>query len=427
MTQARANAIAAGATGSPEQRAQAENVLTGALRSVFAVAENYPQLQAVQEFNDLSENLTATEDKIAFARRFYNGNVRDYNTALQTFPTNILAGMFGFTRAVLRARGPDGARSAEGVVQLTVVAAPGPRLNIYDAVAANRWRTVALIAVFTAIVSALAYAAGEYFAPGGGIALLPVAIGFSGVSAAASYFAGDKLVLAQSQARPLADGAEPQLRNIVDTLSIGLGIQSPTIYVIDDSAPNAFATGRDPQHASIAVTRGLLDKLDRTELEGVLAHEMSHVVNRDIRVMLLVTVLVGTVALLSDWLLRSMSFGGGARRGTRPRRRRWSHRHRDRARDPHAGHRDAHPARGVATARVPRRRLGRAPHPLPARPRVRAPQDRCRQGAARGGEQGDGVALHREPAQGRPAGHGRTVRHASADRRAHPPPRGDVR
>src|SRR5438477_125023 len=83
-------------SASPEQRAQAENMLTSALRSVFAVAENYPQLQAVQEFKDLSENLTATEDKISFARRFYNGNVRDYNTSLQTFPTNVFAGMFGF-------------------------------------------------------------------------------------------------------------------------------------------------------------------------------------------------------------------------------------------------------------------------------------------------------------------------------------------
>ena len=96
VTEARAAAINAGATGSPQERAQAENMLTSALRSVFAVAENYPQLQAVQEFKDLSENLTATEDKIAFARRFYNGNVRDYNTALQTFPTNLLAGTFGF-------------------------------------------------------------------------------------------------------------------------------------------------------------------------------------------------------------------------------------------------------------------------------------------------------------------------------------------
>ena len=96
VTQARANAVAAGASGSPQQRAEAENMLTGTLRSLFAVAENYPQLQAIQEFKDLSENLTATEDKIAFARRFYNGNVRDYTTALQTFPMNILAGMSGF-------------------------------------------------------------------------------------------------------------------------------------------------------------------------------------------------------------------------------------------------------------------------------------------------------------------------------------------
>ena len=97
VTQARANAISAGASGSPEQRAQAENLLTGALRSVFAVAEAYPQLQASQNFRDLQEQLGATEDKIAFARRFYNGNVRDYNTSLQTFPTTVLAGMFGFT------------------------------------------------------------------------------------------------------------------------------------------------------------------------------------------------------------------------------------------------------------------------------------------------------------------------------------------
>ncbi len=97
VTQARSAAMSAAQTGSPEQRAQAENALGAALLNLRAVAEAYPQLQAVQEFKDLSENLTATEDKIAFARRFYNGNVRDYNTAIQTVPTNILAGMFGFT------------------------------------------------------------------------------------------------------------------------------------------------------------------------------------------------------------------------------------------------------------------------------------------------------------------------------------------
>ncbi|MEP6693951.1 MAG: M48 family metallopeptidase [Chloroflexota bacterium] len=193
--------------------------------------------------------------------------------------------------------------------------APPSRLNIYDAVAANRWRTVALVTVFTGILVALGYVVGEVFAPGGGVAMVPAALGLSGVSATASYFAGDKLVLAQSQARELAPREEPQLRNIVETLSIGLGIPPPRIYLIDDTAPNAFATGRDPKHASIAVTRGLLDKLDRTETEGVIAHELSHVGNHDIRVMLLVTVLVGTIALLSDWMLRSFAWGGGRRGG----------------------------------------------------------------------------------------------------------------
>ena len=97
VTQARAAAMSAAQSGSPEQRAQAENALGAALINLRAIAEEYPQLQAIQEFKDLSENLTATEDKIAFARRFYNGNVRDYNTALMTFPMNVLVGMFGFT------------------------------------------------------------------------------------------------------------------------------------------------------------------------------------------------------------------------------------------------------------------------------------------------------------------------------------------
>jgi heat shock protein HtpX len=199
------------------------------------------------------------------------------------------------------------------------VAAPPPRLSIYDAVGANRWRTALLVGAFMGIVALIGYVGGEYFTPGGGVALLPAAVGFSALTSVGSYFAGDKLVLAQSQAKPLQPNDAPQLKNIVETLAIGLGIDPPKVYVIDDTAPNAFATGRDPRHASIAVTRGLLEKLDRTELEGVIAHEMSHIVNRDIRVMLLVTVLVGTVALISDGLLRSMRFGIGGRRGGRDR------------------------------------------------------------------------------------------------------------
>ncbi len=188
-----------------------------------------------------------------------------------------------------------------------------PRVSLYDAIAANRLRTVVLVALFAAVVAALGYVIGELLAPGAGPALLPFAVLLAGGSSLASYYAGDRLVLAQSRASELGPGEETQLRNVVETLAIGLGIPAPRLYVIEDSAPNAFATGRDPNHASVAVTRGLLDKLDRTELEGVIAHELSHVGNRDIRVMLLVTVLVGTVALLADWLLRSFLWGGGRR------------------------------------------------------------------------------------------------------------------
>ena len=190
-----------------------------------------------------------------------------------------------------------------------------PRVSMYDAQAQNRWRTVLLIFFFTAIVVALAFVFGDILGGGtsAGVGLVPLAIAFSAGSSLFSYFAGDKLVLAQSRAREVPEGDEKVFRDVVETLALGLGIPTPRLYVIEDPAPNAFATGRDPKHASVAVTRGLLDTMERSELEGVIAHELSHVGNRDIRVMLLVTVLVGTVALLSDWLLRSMWWGGRSR------------------------------------------------------------------------------------------------------------------
>lgn len=183
---------------------------------------------------------------------------------------------------------------------------------MYDAQVQNRWRTVVLIVAFTLIVVVVAFVFGDIMggSASAGAAFIPVAILFSGGSSLFSYYAGDKLVLAQSRARAVGDGEELVLRDVVESLALGLGIPMPALYLIEDPAPNAFATGRDPKHASVAVTRGLLDTMDRSELEGVIAHELSHVGNRDIRVMLLVTVLVGTVALLSDWLLRSMWWGG---------------------------------------------------------------------------------------------------------------------
>jgi heat shock protein HtpX len=198
------------------------------------------------------------------------------------------------------------------------VAGGGPppiaHVNVYDEIAGNRWRTRLLIALFIGLVALLAYVLGAVAIGGNaGFLLLPFALAISTGSALVSYFAGDKIVLTMSQAHEVSAEQEPQLHHVIEELAIGAGIPKPKVYVIEDSAPNAFATGRDPAHSSVAVTRGLLTKLDRTELQGVIAHELSHVRNLDIRVMVIVAVLLGMAALLSDWVFRSMFWGGRGR------------------------------------------------------------------------------------------------------------------
>ena len=130
------------------------------------------------------------------------------------------------------------------------------------------------------------------------------------VSGVVTYFAGDKLVLAVSRAREVDETAAPQLLNVVQELAIAANVPMPKVYIIDDTAPNAFATGRDPQHASVAITTGLLEKLDREELQGVIGHELSHVRNYDIRFSLIVGVMVGAIAILADFFLRFTFWGG---------------------------------------------------------------------------------------------------------------------
>ena len=144
---------------------------------------------------------------------------------------------------------------------------------------------------------------------------LPLAILVAVITSFGSYYYSDKIVLAMSQARPATREEYLQLNNVVEGLCIAAGLPPPKIYVIEDTAPNAFATGRNPQHSVVAVTTGLLQKLNRTELEGVIAHELSHIKNYDILLQTLTVVMVGVVALLSDWFLRFMRFGSfGSRR-----------------------------------------------------------------------------------------------------------------
>lgn len=184
---------------------------------------------------------------------------------------------------------------------------------MYEQIARNKRRTALIIAAFVVLVVAVAYVfarATEF-----GAVAVPIAIVVATAGSFGSYYYSDKVVLAMSRARPVTKEEYPYLYNVVEGLSIAAGIPTPRCYVIDDTAPNAFATGRDPEHAAIVVTEGLLTKLDRAELEGVVAHEMSHVKNFDIRLAGITVVLVGVVALLSDWMLRSFWWGGRRRRG----------------------------------------------------------------------------------------------------------------
>lgn len=192
--------------------------------------------------------------------------------------------------------------------------------TFYSQIAANRRNSVLLSLLVALLLGALGFAiggaAGGTVADGLVLAAIALAAGFG--AALLAYYAGDALVLASSHAREVDATSAPQLINVVREMATAAGVPMPRVYIIDDSAPNAFATGRDPQHASVAITTGLLQKLDREELQGVIGHEMSHVRNFDIRFSLMVGVLVGAVALIADMFLRMTFWGsvGGRRRSS---------------------------------------------------------------------------------------------------------------
>ncbi|MCX7013717.1 MAG: M48 family metallopeptidase [Candidatus Sumerlaeota bacterium] len=184
---------------------------------------------------------------------------------------------------------------------------------MYDLIAANKRNSWVLIILMSALVVALGVAIGAAAAQSayGG---LVIALGVAVVMFLVSWYGGGGLIMMVSGAHKIAHGDNPRLDNVVEEMAIAAGIPKPEIYIIDDTAPNAFATGRDPNHAAVAITTGLLEKLDRDELQGVMAHEMSHVRNFDIRYAMLMAVMVGTIALLADFFLRMTFYGRGARR-----------------------------------------------------------------------------------------------------------------
>jgi len=192
------------------------------------------------------------------------------------------------------------------------------RETFHQQIRQNKVRSLLLMVAIVVLLGVMGYFVGFFFVadPAGAVLFVPLAMGLAGLLSLGAFYRGDSLVLGVSRAHQVTDKDQPQLVNVVRELSLAANVPEPKVYLIDDSAPNAFATGRDPEHASMAITTGLLEKLDREELQGVIGHELAHVANYDIRFSLLVGVLVGSIALLADMLARFWFFGGGGRRSS---------------------------------------------------------------------------------------------------------------
>lgn len=181
-------------------------------------------------------------------------------------------------------------------------------MNIYSAISANIWKSWLIMVLFIVFVTTMGYVISQ--ATDYGAAFMVPAFFMSLFSSIGSYYFSDKLVLATSGAQAIKKSDNPELFRLVENLAIGSGIPMPKVYIIDDKSPNAFATGRDPKHASIAVTTGLMERLSKSELEGVLAHELSHVKNFDTRLLAITAILVGFVAIMGDLFMRHLMWGG---------------------------------------------------------------------------------------------------------------------
>ena len=183
---------------------------------------------------------------------------------------------------------------------------------MYKDIAKNKQKTWALLSIFLVIVIGVGFVFSRAYPEYPYI--LPIAVIFSILSSWGSYFFSDKIVLALSKAKEIKKRDNPYVYRLVENLAITSGVSMPRVYIIEDTAMNAFATGRNPKHAAVALTRGIIDRLENEELQGVIAHELSHVKNYDILLQTLVVTLVGIIALMADFFLRMTWFSGGRRR-----------------------------------------------------------------------------------------------------------------
>ena len=382
VTEARANAVSAGAQG-PAQQAAAENALTGTLRSLFAVVENYPELKANENVLKLQEELTTTENQISFSRQHYNATRPRLQQRDPDVPGRPDRRSVRLPQARVLRRGARGGDGPDGrpQPQLSPAATPDLSRHPHDRRRASERLTWPRSTTRSAPTGATRCCSRSRSPRSWASSACSSAGPLTGDPRAAIPSHADRdrprarglagLVLhgrldraRRRRARRRSTSARsPQLLNVVREMALAANVPMPKVYLIDDTAPNAFATGRDPQHASVAITIGLLQKLDREEVQGVMAHELSHVRNYDIRFSLMVGVLVGLDRAAGGLLPAVHVLGRGpplaqrlGQRGRGAADRRVRDRHR--ARDPRADRRPPRPAgRSAASAstwRTPR-------------------------------------------------------------------------
>ena len=186
-------------------------------------------------------------------------------------------------------------------------------MNFRKLQSANKWKTAGLLAGMGLLVGLVIFALLTYFGKGA-TAIVPIAVGIALVSVWGSYFLSDTLVITMTGARVIQREENPQLFDLIEEIALASGLKMPKVAIVQDSAPNAFATGRNPEHALIAFTTRILEVMDREELQGVIAHELSHVANRDTLVSAVAATTAGAIAIVSDMMMRMMIFGGGRER-----------------------------------------------------------------------------------------------------------------
>lgn len=184
--------------------------------------------------------------------------------------------------------------------------------NFFTEIENNKTKTYIIVFFFTLFIVGLSYLASLYYGKGSFGMLLGMGLIFSGISSFVSYYYSDKMILSMSGAREIQRKDSPEIYNLVENLCLGVGLPTPKVYIIEDTAMNAFATGRDPQHGVVCLTTGIISRLSKQELEGVIAHELAHIGNYDIRLSSIVSILVGTIIFISDWVTHGMFYGGGS-------------------------------------------------------------------------------------------------------------------